>query len=333
VSPVPLAATFTTSDVAVANAYSKAVLRAAAEALVVERPHVEFFPSYESVTLTDRSLAFADDQMHVNRAIVNFNVDRMISRYVRASGGEATSAEIIEQARKEGRTGHFGAALKRLQGAWAKQPDDAELVLALAQAQLNVGAGPNAEKLLIDHLARHSDAAAHLMLAEYYNACGRHAEAALHAEKVAGLGKLRLRAAMQRIIAYYHLQRYDEGIAVLNGLRQAHAAGVSMVYWKARYLEKLNRPAEAEEFFRRCNTISEQAPFMLGFAEFLAGQKRWAEAVEWVDHALLTAPNNKAALKLRNEIAIHFGPGQKLPPAPVPERSAMKILRRLVRSW
>jgi hypothetical protein len=38
---------------------------------------------------------------------------------------------------------------------------------------------------------------------------------------------------------------------------------------------------------------------MVGLAEFLAAHDRWPEATEWVDRALLLAPNETAALRLR----------------------------------
>lgn len=50
VSPVPLAATATESNVLVATTYSKAVLRAAAGALTSEFDDIDYFPSYEIVT-------------------------------------------------------------------------------------------------------------------------------------------------------------------------------------------------------------------------------------------------------------------------------------------
>lgn len=50
VSPVPLAATATDSNVLVASTYSKAVLRAAAGALAAEFADIDYFPSYEIVT-------------------------------------------------------------------------------------------------------------------------------------------------------------------------------------------------------------------------------------------------------------------------------------------
>lgn len=328
VSPVPLGATFTTSDVAVANTYSKSVLRAAAEAIVAERDHVEYFPSYESVMLTERARAFGDDQIHVTDEIVKFNVERMIRRYVR-SAAEPAPAEIVAQAREEQKAGRRGTALKHLQAAWAKLPDDPELTVALGEALLQAGAGANAEGLLTKYLATHSDAAAHVLLAGYYNGRGRYDEAALHAEKAARLGKTRLRAALERATAYYYLRRYDEGLALLNRLKLAAESKPSVIYWKARFCEKLERPVEAEELYRRCISFGDRATFLLAYAEFLFGQKRWTDALEWVDRILLVAPENVDALKLRTEIADCSG--QKLPPAPRSEPMPLKLLQRLVR--
>lgn len=50
VSPVPLVATAEDRHVLVSTAYSKAVLRVAAEEITQENPHVGYFPSYEIIT-------------------------------------------------------------------------------------------------------------------------------------------------------------------------------------------------------------------------------------------------------------------------------------------
>ncbi|WP_370205029.1 GSCFA domain-containing protein [Pararhodobacter marinus] len=50
VSPVPLAATATDTQVAVATAYSKSVLRAVAGDLVVAHEFIDYFPSFEIIT-------------------------------------------------------------------------------------------------------------------------------------------------------------------------------------------------------------------------------------------------------------------------------------------
>ncbi|WP_428677249.1 GSCFA domain-containing protein [Reyranella sp.] len=175
VSPVPLQATFTSSNVAVANCYSKSVLRAAVEPFVANRDHVEYFPSYESVVLTDRSVAFVDDQVHIETPMVRFNVDRMINRYVET--GDNTIAKVIARAREDTTAGRFQAGLKRLQQAWASHPGDSDLAIALARAHLRAGSGAAAEALLLNQLESAENAVVRTLLATHYNRSGRHDEA------------------------------------------------------------------------------------------------------------------------------------------------------------
>ncbi|RDJ22158.1 hypothetical protein DWF00_23675 [Bosea caraganae] len=70
VSPVPLGATFKDADVIVANSASKSVLRAVAEELYRRFDFVDYFPSYEIVLNSPRTLAFEEDQLHIARDMV-----------------------------------------------------------------------------------------------------------------------------------------------------------------------------------------------------------------------------------------------------------------------
>jgi tetratricopeptide (TPR) repeat protein len=81
VSPVAMNTTFTGRDVLVANTYSKAVQRAAVEAFVLGHENVDYFPSFESVWLSDRRRAWREDQAHASDEIVRLNVLRMIEAY------------------------------------------------------------------------------------------------------------------------------------------------------------------------------------------------------------------------------------------------------------
>jgi tetratricopeptide (TPR) repeat protein len=81
VSPVAMNTTFTGRDVLVANTYSKAVQRAAVEAFVLAHENVDYFPSFESVWLSDRRRAWREDQAHASDEIVRLNVLRMIEAY------------------------------------------------------------------------------------------------------------------------------------------------------------------------------------------------------------------------------------------------------------
>lgn len=65
VSPVPMHRTFTAPDVLTANVYAKSTLRAVAGDVARDRPNVEYWPSYELVTVAERSRAFQPDQVHV----------------------------------------------------------------------------------------------------------------------------------------------------------------------------------------------------------------------------------------------------------------------------
>ena len=82
ISPVPLAATHRTDDVIVANSYSKSVLRAAAETVIARRKDVTYYPSFESVSLSDRKLTWVNDFVHVTDEIVSVNINRMVDAYV-----------------------------------------------------------------------------------------------------------------------------------------------------------------------------------------------------------------------------------------------------------
>lgn len=90
VSPVPLHRSFSGGDVLSANNYSKSALRVAAEIAVRSFDHVDYFPSYESVTMSDRAVAWEDDLAHVMPALVEDNVARMIEAYIPATGGRVT---------------------------------------------------------------------------------------------------------------------------------------------------------------------------------------------------------------------------------------------------
>jgi tetratricopeptide (TPR) repeat protein len=81
VSPVPLKATFTGRDCLAANTYSKAALRAAAEEFAWAHAEVDYFPSYEMVTLTSREQAFDRDNIHVTRETVDVIMDRVMLKY------------------------------------------------------------------------------------------------------------------------------------------------------------------------------------------------------------------------------------------------------------
>jgi hypothetical protein len=97
VSPVPMTATHRPVDVMVANTYSKAALRVAAETVCAELDFVHYFPSYESVVLSDRSIAWEEDQVHVTQALVRTNVTRMLKHYDTSVAVPMTAIEVLAE--------------------------------------------------------------------------------------------------------------------------------------------------------------------------------------------------------------------------------------------
>lgn len=305
VSPAPLHMTFTDDDIAVANTYSKSALRAAAGEICALRPNIDYFPSYESVMLSPRNVAFAEDQIHVSAAIVRFNVDRMVQQYVGTVSDAADEpADIVEAVRKKQAQGHYGAAFFALRTAWSKNRDDPRLTVALARMYHAARLTPIAERMLAaPGMAERDDPTAMELLGRIFNSSGRYAEAAQIAEKLAATGKMKLGSALLRAEAYYHLGKYEEGLAALTRLAAVNEGSALVVaLWKARHLEKLQRFDEAELLHQQCNTEVENFKYLVAYAEFLEARGRSDEARRWLGKAIALRPYDPQALRLRAQI-------------------------------
>lgn len=83
VSPVPLIATFRDMDVLVANTYSKSVQRAALDQFLLDKDGVDYFPSYEFVTLSNPTVAWSrGDYRHVSPDVVARIMSNVLVNYV-----------------------------------------------------------------------------------------------------------------------------------------------------------------------------------------------------------------------------------------------------------
>ena len=89
VSPVPLRSTFTGEDAAIANAYSKSVLRVVADEVVRRAERADYFPSYEMIQSAGTA-AFAEDLVHVRPAFVARVISTMLGRYLVKDGAGAS---------------------------------------------------------------------------------------------------------------------------------------------------------------------------------------------------------------------------------------------------
>lgn len=311
VSPAPLHLTYTQDDIAVANTYSKSVLRAAAGEICARRANADYFPSYESVILSPRDVAYGPDQIHVSRQIVRFNIDRMLQQYLPSADSAQDAATALAAARDLRARGHRGSALQALQAAWSKNPEDPRLTVALAQWYHGWGMTGRAARLLsAPGIVDSNDPHAMLLLARIHNSQGRHAEAAELAERIAATRKLVAPAALVRAEACYRLERFEEGLAALTHVTIDGENHVNATLWKARLLEKLGRFDEADESFQQCVTEIETFENLLAYAQFLAGRGRLDEARERLSRAILLKPHDPQALTLRAQLALGAAGGQ-----------------------
>lgn len=96
VSPVPLLATFRDMDVLLANAYSKSVQRAALDEFLLDKTGVDYFPSYEFVTLSSPEVAWTkSDYRHVSSDVIARIMGSVLSRYVETAAPVAGAIEEL----------------------------------------------------------------------------------------------------------------------------------------------------------------------------------------------------------------------------------------------
>ena len=82
VSPVPFNRTFSRQDVIIANTYSKSTLRAVAQAFADGFDDVDYFPSYEQVTLSNPEAAWLPDHRHVRADFVDKIMTCFLKHYL-----------------------------------------------------------------------------------------------------------------------------------------------------------------------------------------------------------------------------------------------------------
>lgn len=145
VSPVPLASTFRDMDVLVANTYSKSVQRAALDEFLIGKEGVDYFPSYEFVTLSNPTIAWSrGDYRHVSPDLVARIMSNVLTNYI--EGGES-----VELARDSDGAGMTPQALLSSAKMMLKLEDFAALQELTAQNREMVD--QEADVLLLEAMA------------------------------------------------------------------------------------------------------------------------------------------------------------------------------------
>lgn len=98
VSPVPLATTFREMDILTANAYSKAVQRAALDQFLIGKTGIDYFPSYETVTLSDPNFSWSrGDFRHVAPELVERIMSSVLKSYVTNFAGNPEKVQTLDK--------------------------------------------------------------------------------------------------------------------------------------------------------------------------------------------------------------------------------------------
>lgn len=86
VSPIPLLATFRETDIVVANAASKAILRAAVDQWSNEHANVHYFPSYEMILNSSSKGMWLDDFRHCTIDSIKRVMEIFLTEFVKLEG-------------------------------------------------------------------------------------------------------------------------------------------------------------------------------------------------------------------------------------------------------
>lgn len=125
-SPVPMERTFTSDDVIVANTYSKSILRVAAQAARDAFDNVDYVPTYEMVAMSDRQLAWKDDQRHVRDDFVGEIVREVAARYFPAV--DPVRQTYVKARLELAKGGSLDEAHVTLQQALQRMEDDPQVI-------------------------------------------------------------------------------------------------------------------------------------------------------------------------------------------------------------
>jgi len=288
VSPVPLQVTQRPVDVMVANTYSKSVLRTAAETAVAELPFVSYFPSYESVMLSDRKIAWLDDLIHVSEPIVRHNIKRMVDAFVGtaegldegaiAEGDEGTAIMRAQSARAGG--GDQAARFFAQHGGWSEK----SLPFATEHARILLDQGnPQGAIDVLSAWRDRGDTAVLAMLCEALLASGRNAEALSTLDVFAG--KRVKSVALWDAIYKAALATNDPDlvVSVLASITSNVGARKPLAYQlAARFFRDRGDAETAVRYFKVSYETGRSNLVALECADLLVNQRRPDEAREYL---------------------------------------------------
>ena len=296
-SPVPLSATFSGQDVRVANTYSKSVLRAVCGAVTLQRPLVDYFPSYECATLSFPVRVWEPDRIHVSSGFVGKIVAHMLDHYLE---GVEDAARDFQSARTAVMNGDYAEAEAAARSAVSKRPEHIEGRVILAEALLRQNRCDEAETELKAVLAREPDRAdlwVTLARAISRGDRTRVGEAIAHIETAAALPSITL--SDLRAVGELLRQRAPPEVAerITRRAVELFPLHVEAYQHLINVLADQGRKGEAIEVLRRALGLRRVQPAMrLQLAALLAETGEPAEAERVLRTLLSLEPQNEAAI-------------------------------------
>jgi len=297
VSPVPLTQTFTGRDVRIANGYSKAVLRAACDAAAAARDRVDYFPSFESVTLSAPGLVWDSDRVHVRQAFIGKIVRHFAELYIDDAPPNARALAAATTALEDNEP---GSAAELAQQVVDAEPDRREAWLVLIDALIAAGDGVRAQQTIVSALERWPDLAGlRFRLARALQAQGQKTLAMDEAARAAAaddaeLGDLIWAARMLRV------RRPDESERIARELVSRFPRHSEAYQPLIRLLDESGRREELREMLvTATGLVKREAGNLLRLAEILAEEGSEHEARRLVSESLDIAPFSDRAQQLK----------------------------------
>jgi tetratricopeptide (TPR) repeat protein len=257
-SPVPMSHSYSVNDVLIANSHSKATLRAVCGELENEEG-VDYFPSYESVTLTHDWNIWGSDRRHISDAFVGKIVGQLTSSYF----GSA------DQARK---------LLQAAATAWAEHNVDEALSLSTEATELDA-----------------SIADAWLIRAQSAQRKGFLEEAMKCTERCLNLSPECTSGLKTLIETQLDTGLSDNSLDLANQYVSLEPHNPNSHYLQGRVMwETGNLSGAREAFERAANTPPCWAVFHHRLVAFLLKTEQFEDALEWQRARVDSAPNDPA---------------------------------------
>jgi len=306
VSPVPLHKTHTVDDVIVANSYSKSVLRTAAQHLATLYPHIDYFPSYESVICSERAAAWEDDQIHVRRELIDLNIARMIEAYMPVdvsaqSAAMPNVANILNEAEDEINARNFETAIRLLEPVRDSLHETPKSAMAYADLCLRLGRPADA-LAMIDMLPEGGAWQQTLIKGRAMVALGLVEEGIAELRSINDQHAREMHRALCAI--FIKLERWDEALGSI-----MHMAGPRGLLRSPAALGMLAQIhmgrgdiASAEAAYRAAIAADDPSGHIFyDFVEFLVAQNRISDAREMLNQA---SPSTRLEQRRHDELRI-----------------------------